>query len=311
MTDFSKISDSFGAGEKAPLEKINFLLSHARKNLPAYDALCRASGLSNDAPKSLEEIKNIPPMTRADLAMKTNLLRNGTAVTNLKSGGTSRTDRLETALDVGAVLKRYASLLAVLSATGWDMGQKTAALHPIEYGYFNNLGEMIRERAFSKMAFEFFQQYILYGLFHNRENIPYASGIFSRPHEAAGLLERALHKTPVLLITRPDALMAALKAGGPVVSRATGRLKAVLTVGTVLGETVRLEAEEKLNAMVFNMYASTELGYVALNCARSGEWLHVNESDYFAETDASGEILITDFNNRLMPMLRYRTGDMG
>jgi hypothetical protein len=59
------------------------------------------------------------------------------------------------------------------------------------------------------------------------------------------------------------------------------------------------------------MYASKELGYVALNCPVSGEWLHLNEADYFAETDADGEILITDFNNRLMPMLRYRTGDIG
>jgi hypothetical protein len=157
------------------------------------------------------------------------------------------------------------------------------------------------------MAFEFFQQYRLYRVFHNRANVYYYGGVFASDEAARRMLRAAQARDPELLITRPDALMALLRVtdGG----RPFGRLKAVLTVGTALAGTVREEAARKLGAEVFNMYASTELGYIALGCAASGDWLHVNEADYLVENEPGRGLLVTDFNNRLMPMIRYETGD--
>ncbi len=308
---FGREAAAFGGGEAAPLLKLNALLAHARRHLPAYDAACASAGVGPSGLAAIEDAGRLPRLERGDLARKANRIREGRSLARLESGGTGRSGKVETALDLRGVVKRYAGLLSVLKTAGWRMGEKIVAFHPVEYGYFNNLGLLLRSRAFTKILFEFFQQYFLYRLFHNRKNIHYGAELFTSPEAAAALLEKALAENPLFIITRPDALMAVLKSLRNRPAPGFGRLKAVLTVGTVLGETVRKEAREKLGAEVYNMYASTELGYVALGCARPEGRLHVNEADYLAETDGERGLTVTDFNNRLMPMLRYGTGDVG
>lgn len=300
---FRETASAFGAGPEDPLGRFNSVLAHARANLPRL--------YRGGAPlASLADVPGIPALDRATLNAGLNKISGGRALARLKSGGTGRSGRVETALAPAAVLKRYAALLAVLGATGWKMGDRTAAFHPVEYSYFRNFASEVKKGAVGGLFFEFFQQYVLYRLIHNRSNIYYGGGIFSSKDEGARLLAAAMETDPVLLITRPDALLAALKTldGKPAPFK---RLKAVLTVGAVLSPAVRSMAEKLLGARVLDMYASTELGYVALSCGAPGGLLHVNEADYLAETGPDGELIITDFNNRLMPMIRYRTGDAG
>lgn len=306
LKGFEERASSFGAGAGDRLARLNGLLAAARAFSPGYDEACRAAGL-NGGLGSESGLSRLPLTGRDTPAAGAG----GPALASLESGGTGGAGRVETRLDLGAVAARYAALLSVLKRTGWKLGEKTAAFHPAEYGYFNNLGRMISGGRFGKVFFEFFQQYILYRLVHNRKNLYYDGRIFSDPAAAGALLEDALREDPVLLITRPDALMAVLKnlRGKP--RPLFKKLKAVLTVGTVLGETVRREAAEKLGAKIHNLYASTELGYVALSCPHSEDWLHVDEGRHFAEAAAGGELVVTDLDNRLTPRLRYATGDFG
>ena len=304
---FSARASGFGAGGGDRLGRLNALLSLARSGRPAYRAACAAAGVPAAGLASLGEIASLPLMGRGDLAPGSG----GAALARLESGGSGMAGRVETALDLDGVLLRYADLLAALAGTGWTMGLKTAALHPVEYAYFKNFGGLLRSGAYGKLAFDFIQQYVLYGLFHNRKNVYYGSGVFSDGGAALDLLERAAAEAPALLITRPDVLMAALAAARRGERPAFGRLRSVLTVGAVLGGSVRAAAREALGAEVRNMYASTELGYVALGCPASGDWLHVNESDYVVESGAGNEVIVTDLNNRRTPLLRYATGDIG
>lgn len=307
LKGFAVKAAAFGAGPVEPLARFNDLLAIARAGSPAYDAACSASGLGQQGAADIYEIKKVPVLDRAAMAAGANRIKSVRALARLESGGTGRAGRLETALDLQAVVGRYAALLSVLKTTGWRMGGATAALHPVEYGYFQNFGKMLKAGAFPKMAFEFFQQYLLYRLFHNRVNVYYGGDIFASEEAARRMLRSAQARNPELLITRPDALMALLRAtDGP---RPFGRLKAVLTVGTALAGAVREEAERKLGAKVFNMYASTELGYIALGCGASGDWLHADEAGYLVENEPGRGLLVTDFNNRLTPMIRYETGD--
>ncbi|OGR79100.1 MAG: hypothetical protein A2X32_11300 [Elusimicrobia bacterium GWC2_64_44] len=306
LPGFRARAEAFGGPAGDRLARVNSLLTRAASALPAYGAACEAALGGRTELSSLEEISKLPPMTRADLAGYS-----GAALASLESGGTGQSKRVETRLDLEAVVARYSGLLAVLKTAGWEMGDKAAALHPVEYGYFNNLPAMASAGQFGKIVFEFFQQYALYRLVHNRKNVYYDRRIFSEPVEAARLAAAAAAEKPRLLISRPDALMALLKslraAGTPVFKG----LRAVLTVGTALGETVRREARERLGAEVFNMYASTELGYAALSCPASGDWLHADEERHLLEVGPGGELLATDLDNKLAPLLRYRTGDAG
>ncbi|MDD2805031.1 MAG: hypothetical protein PHV33_05715 [Elusimicrobiales bacterium] len=306
LPGFKNRAAAFGAPAGDRLARFNFLLARARAALPAYDAACAAALGGRAGLSSFEELPRLPAMSREDAAGYT-----GGALARLESGGTGCAGRVETRLDLEAVVARYAGLLAVLKSAGWDMGDKVAALHPVEYGYFNNLQGMLSAGQFGKAVFEFFQQYALYRLVHNRKNVYYDHRIFSEPGAARRLASAAAAERPRLLISRPDALMALLRSlrspGGPVFRG----LKAVLTVGTALGETVRREARERLGAEVFNMYASTELGYAALSCPASGEWLHSDEERHLLEEGPGGSLLATDLDNKLAPLLRYQTGDAG
>jgi phenylacetate-coenzyme A ligase PaaK-like adenylate-forming protein len=302
---FAVRASAFGVKRRDRLERFNLLLAKARAALPAYDAACASALAGRQGLASLEELHKLPVMRRADLAG----YPGSRALARLESGGTGSAGRVETRLDLKAVVSRYASLLSVLKAAGWTMGDKTAAFHPVEYSWFANLPAMLARRRFGGLAFEFVQQYLLYRLVHNRKNLYYGPALFASPEAAAELAQKAEAEDPVLLITRPDALMAVLKSlrSAP---RRFRRLKAVLTVGTALGETVRREAKERLGAEVFNMYASTELGYVALSCPASEGWLHADGADHILETKPGGGVLCTDLDNELTPLLRYDTGDI-
>lgn len=306
LEGFEERAASFGAAAAGRLERLNLLLAKARASSPEYDKACAAAGIGKGGLLSEEDYSRLPLAGRETLRAYSC----GAALASLESGGTGGSGRVETRLGLEAVVARYAALLSVLKRTGWKMGDRIAAFHPVEYGYFNNLGKMLSGGRFGRILFEFFQQYVLYRLVHNRKNLYYDGGIFFDMASAGALLESALREDPVLLITRPDALMAVLKSLRGKPRPEFRRLKAVLTVGTALGETVRLEAKEKFGAEVFNMYASTELGYVALSCPHSGDWLHVDEGRHIAEA-AGGELVVTDLDNRLMPVLRYATGDAG
>jgi len=305
--DFSAIAGAFGGGERGDLAVLNDRLGRARRLLPEYDAACAAALKGSGSLASMEDFRRLPLMGRSELAAYSGR----GALASLKSGGTGSAGHVETRLDTGAVAARYAALLAVLETAGWRMGDKTAALHPREYAFFENLPARLAAGKFGGALFEFFQQYLLYRLVHNRKNVYYGGDIFSSPEAALALTEAAASERPVLLITRPDALMAVLRALRGRTLPGFKRLKAVLTVGTALGDTVRAEAQERLGAEVFNMYASTELGYAALSCPRSNGWLHADQAGHILERAGDGELVCTDLDNALAPVLRYRTGDIG
>lgn len=102
------------------------------------------------------------------------------------------------------------------------------------------------------------------------------------------------------------------------IARERGRPRGVkLLVGGGEGVTPRLRAElERFwNAPLCMTYASTEAATVlGFECA-ARDGYHVNEFDFVVEVDRPdadgyGEIVMTTVNRAVMPLLRYRTGDV-
>ncbi len=308
LPGFRERAAVFGAAKTDRLALFNSVLALARGAYPDFDRACAGAGLGPAGCASLAGVSGVPALDRAALASGRKPAA-GTAVARLESGGTGRSGRLRTALALSGVVARYADLLAVLRETGWRMGERVTALHPEEYGYFQNFAANLRAGEFGKLGFEFFQQYLLYRAVHNRRNVHYSGDIFQSPEAARALLESAVADDPVLLISRPDALMAVLKAWRP--GDRFRRLRAVLTVGTALGSSVRAAAAARFGAAVFDMYASTELGYVGLTCPLSEGRFHLNQAAYIVENGPGGSVIVSDLDNRLTPMPRYDTGDIG
>jgi phenylacetate-CoA ligase len=93
-------------------------------------------------------------------------------------------------------------------------------------------------------------------------------------------------------------------------------LKCVISTSEVLTEYHRKLFERVFSAKVFNEYGCGEVGSIAHECERGS--MHVMaenmiveilDGDKPCEPGKVGEIVVTELNNHLMPLIRYRTGD--
>lgn len=97
-------------------------------------------------------------------------------------------------------------------------------------------------------------------------------------------------------------------------------LHAIICSAEQLSDSQRYLFQNVFKVPVFNRYGCREFGCVAHECEQH-HGLHVNMERVFVEvlradgTDCDqgeiGEIVITDLDNKVMPFIRYRSGDLG
>lgn len=96
-------------------------------------------------------------------------------------------------------------------------------------------------------------------------------------------------------------------------------VSAVFTSGELLDGDTRRMLRELFGAAVFDVYGSSETKEVAWECQAGG--MHINQDVTWVEVldpegdrlpeGGEGEIVVTLLVNRAMPIVRYRTGDLG
>jgi phenylacetate-CoA ligase len=95
---------------------------------------------------------------------------------------------------------------------------------------------------------------------------------------------------------------------------------AIATTAAPLTSSVRARLESVFGAPVFDEYRGSEVGWMAGECERQ-DGLHifsdvrrievVRDDGRPAAPGELGDLVITDLENRVFPMIRYRTGDRG
>jgi phenylacetate-CoA ligase len=97
------------------------------------------------------------------------------------------------------------------------------------------------------------------------------------------------------------------------------RLDGIIVGAERLYDFQKEEIERRFQCPVFNRYGATEFGNVASECEKR-EGLHINVDNLWVEVvdehdrpvvGQVGDIVITDLDNRAMPLIRYRIGDRG
>lgn len=136
------------------------------------------------------------------------------------------------------------------------------------------------------------------------------------PGRAAGTLERLRRFRPAYAYGYTSMLLAfadVIEASGPG-GDALGLRAAIYTSESCLPTQAR-RLELVLGCPVTPEYGCSEVDIIAFGCPRGG--LHVNAESICVEIipcdeapAGAGEVVITDLNNTLMPMLRYRLGDL-
>jgi phenylacetate-CoA ligase len=101
--------------------------------------------------------------------------------------------------------------------------------------------------------------------------------------------------------------------------RRLAKLKVVVATAEVLSEPQRALLSETFGVPVLNEYGCGEVGPIAYGCPAGS--LHIMTENLFVEIlddqgnpsapGDAGHIVITDLNNRAMPLIRYQVGDFG
>ncbi len=98
------------------------------------------------------------------------------------------------------------------------------------------------------------------------------------------------------------------------------RPKGIITSAEMLFPFQREKIEKVFSAKVFNRYGCREVGHIAAECSQQNG-LHINIDRFILEVvDVNGnpckpgelgEIVITDLDNYVFPLIRYKIGDLG
>ncbi|MBF7980264.1 phenylacetate--CoA ligase family protein [Rahnella sp. LAC-M12] len=83
--------------------------------------------------------------------------------------------------------------------------------------------------------------------------------------------------------------------------------------GELLQPYMREAIEKTLRCSVINRYGLAEIGVIAYELNNNSTDLYVLDSEGFLENrlvDANNEIVVTGYHNKLMPLIRYATGDL-
>jgi phenylacetate-CoA ligase len=94
----------------------------------------------------------------------------------------------------------------------------------------------------------------------------------------------------------------------------------IITSSGVLTPRVKGFIENTFKTRVYNRYGSRELGLIGMSCEKSSK-LHINMYQQYVEitndrgeripSNQKGNIIITNLNNYIMPLIRYKIGDVG
>jgi phenylacetate-CoA ligase len=96
-------------------------------------------------------------------------------------------------------------------------------------------------------------------------------------------------------------------------------IPAIMSSAQTLTTQTRNILERTFKAKVYDKYGSREFSGIAYQCGY-GPWFHIMADSYIVEilvdgqTPANpgqvGEVVVTDLNNKLFPLIRYRIGDL-
>jgi phenylacetate-CoA ligase len=283
--------------ERRQLTRLNAVVAAARRRHPSYDALLADHDVSRPL-RALSELARLPLLEKDDLrryALNVPRGRAGTWRTGVRVTGGSTGAPAMVLVDPGASAMSLAARELCQAWHGIVPGDRQARFwgRPPRAGFK-------RERAKDALL--------------NRLRM---DSLALEPALSTGALRRVAAFAPAYVYGYASLLQLladlVTSAGGP--ARVGLRLKAAISTSETLPRHQQEAMAVALGAPVVIEYGCSETDIIAFQCPRGGQ--HIVAENIIVEVlrlgdepDGLGQIVITDLHNELMPLVRYRLGDL-
>lgn len=285
--------------EALQLRRVNALLSHAFRTTEFYRQRLTDCGIGEGPIGSLSDLTSLEPVSKSDLQqhcseMISSAYNKSDLVEDASGGSTGAPTVFYKDLERHNL--RRADQVRHDRWTGWDIGDRWALIWGArkdlidETSWRQKVIERYLERCRSLDAFEFTDKIME----------DYAQRLTQfRPKMILGYA-KALDRFSQFLLENGQA----------------GRIQpsGIVSSAECLTEAMRNRIQKAFSCKVLNRYGSREVGLIASDCGH-GMGLHINADNLLVEIleggepAASGEVVVTDFWNFGMPLIRYRMGD--
>lgn len=283
-------------------EKLRELLLHVQVHVPYYRRLAASGPLLRRDGDAVECLRALPVTLKEDMRRCPEDFRCLGArerVFERHTGGSTGTPFIYQA-DVPAMSGQWAGLLRAWEWSGYRFGDRMATVG----------GGSVSAPGGGGL------RYRVYNLLRNNQTFA-----------AADLDERGLRTTlvalgkvkPKLLYGYPS-LLYLLASHARRQRAAVPRPRAIITTSEMLFPGQRKAIQEVFGAPVFDLYGCNEVNLVGAECELHDGWHYAMESTIVEILDEHdrpvlpgtvGRIVGTALDNRMMPFVRYDTGDLG
>ena len=301
-------------------KRLTALISFAYDNIPFYHDLLKSTGIHPADIRAREDFLKLPIVDKEVLnnhPVEEKIAR-GIArkdIVPVYSSGTTGKP-IEVFVDAECYNHQYANLLYGYYLTGWKLGRKIMTVRGFSHGDYEG---KYSTSALGHEPFPFIRK-LVYLLVHRKKLLP---PLLHGMKPEKKLLENTLYEikrfSPFLLEGNGyfwHIFSDYLKKKGEEITS----VKAVETDEVTLSSSQREKISETFNCRVYDNYGSHELAIVAHECSQ-GAGNHIlslshyvefleEESEKEAETGEVGRVIVTDLTNRVMPLIRYDTGDL-
>lgn len=282
--------------------KLSSLIYHAYHHVDYYRTIMQKRGLKPSDIQSLDTLSKLPLLHKTDVKqhLYSSLLSDNHIKKHIQKITTSGStgSPFQCFVDKYQLEMRWAATLRGMEMTGYKFGDKTLRLWHQTLGL--SLGQIIKEK--------------LDAWFTRRTFIP----VFE--------ITESNIKRMILLIKRikPQLIDGYAEVLNLLATYFKTHPNNAIHIPYVISSAQSLEAsqrriiEKELNSTVYDKYGSREFSGIAYECnTHLGH--HIVAENYIVEIlkegrpalpGEIGEIVITDLNNKCMPFIRYRIGDL-
>ncbi len=266
-------------------------LWHAWNTVPYYRAAWTKAGVHPSDVRELTDLAAFPILTKADIRRHhRDLLSSACDIRRCRVKTTSGSTGVPLTIycDDAAMHWKAACTIRSDQWSGYRLGQRVAKVwgNP-EYRHFGLKG---------RLRNYFFDRAIYLDTLQLTDERIAAFARAIRRHRP-GLIFGHAHSLYLLACT--------LQKRGLLDIRPNG----IIATAMMLHDWQRVVIEEVLGCPVTNRYGCEEVSLIACECEYH-HGLHINADSLYTEVTRDGHLLLTDFVNSAMPLIRYQVGDV-